>query len=102
LLVTAGGKWPVMNTAFLTRPVATKADLQDRILLAKRYYAPKKALWLFILFNEWLDYSTEAEQIFSMNGLCHVQDCIGMQAKGLLEPRNSAPELTFRLVKRRR
>src|SRR4051794_34342152 len=46
LITHGGGKWPVMNTAFLTSPVKSEADLQDRILIAKRYYEAKKALWL--------------------------------------------------------
>jgi ribosomal protein S18 acetylase RimI-like enzyme len=87
-----------MNTAFLTSPVTTKADLQSRILLAKRYYGPKKTPWLFISFNEWLDPSLHAEQLFWNNGICHLQDCVGMQTNRLKEPTNSAPELAFRLV----
>ncbi|MGI8959006.1 MAG: GNAT family N-acetyltransferase [Bryobacteraceae bacterium] len=98
LMISAGGKWPVMNTAFMTSPVTTEADLQDRILTAKRYYGPKKTLWLFISFNEWLDSSIAIEEVSWNHGLYHMQNCIGMQTWRLPEPRSSAPELVFRLV----
>jgi GNAT superfamily N-acetyltransferase len=98
LVASGGGKWPVMNTAFLTSPVKTETDLQDRILLAAKYYGAKKALWLFISFDEWLDPSIHAEEVFWKNGICHMQNCVGMQTRRLLEPTISAPELDFRLV----
>lgn len=98
LMISAGGKWPVMNTAFLTSPVTTQADLRERILLAKRYYESKKIQWLFITFDEWLDPSIQAEQLFWDHGIYHMQDCIGMQKTGLLEPIPSHPELDCRLV----
>jgi len=98
LITSAGGKWPVMNTAFLSTPVATEADLQDRILVAKRYFGHKKTLWLFISFNQWLDSSVHPEQLFWSNGLSHMQTCVGMQTKHLIEPTTPAPELVFRLV----
>jgi ribosomal protein S18 acetylase RimI-like enzyme len=98
-MISAGGKWPVMNTAFLTRPVTSEADLQNRILLAKRYYGPKKTLWLFILFNDWLDPSIHVGQLFWNHGICQMQDCIGMQAKQLNASTISAKHLEFRLVK---
>ena len=96
--MSTGGKWPVMNTAFLTSPVLTEADLRDRILLAKEYYEPKRALWLFIAFNEWLDPSIHAEQLLWDYGVCHMQHCVGMQTERLPKPRISVPELDFRLV----
>jgi ribosomal protein S18 acetylase RimI-like enzyme len=98
LIVSAGGKWPVKNTAFLTRPVITEADLQDRILLAREYYGPNKTLWLFIAFSDWLDPSIRAEQLFWEHGICHMQNCVGMQTTRLLEPTTLVPELDFRLV----
>jgi ribosomal protein S18 acetylase RimI-like enzyme len=97
-MTSAGGKWPVMNTAFLTSPVRTEADLQDRILLARQYYEPKKALWLFISFDEWLDSSICAEQLFWNHGIYHMQACVGMQTKQVSESTISPPELDFRLV----
>lgn len=98
LITSGGGKWPVMNTAFLSTPVATEADLQDRILVAKRYFEQKRKLWVFIVFNEWLESSIHAIPLFSNYGLCHIQSCMGMQANRLIEPTASAPELAFRLV----
>jgi hypothetical protein len=98
LITSAGGKWPVMNVAFLSTPVATEADLQDRISAAKTYFGQKKTLWLFIAFNEWINSSIQADQLFSSAGLCHMQSCVGMQTKTLIEPAASGPELVFRLV----
>jgi ribosomal protein S18 acetylase RimI-like enzyme len=98
LITSAGGKWPVMNTAFLSTPVATEADLQNRISVAKQYFAEKRSLWIFILFNDWLDYSIQSEQVFSSGGLLHMQDCIGMQTTNLIKPTTPPPELSFRLV----
>jgi ribosomal protein S18 acetylase RimI-like enzyme len=98
LITSAGGKWPVMNTAFLSTPVATQADLQDRILVAKQYFGNKRSPWIFILFNEWLDCSIEVEQVFCTFGLFHMQNCIGMQTNDLSEPSKSAPRLAFRVV----
>lgn len=98
LITSAGGKWPVMNTAFLSTPVETEADLQDRISAAKQYFGQKKSAWVFILFDEWLDCSIHPEQVFCKFGLSHMQNCVGMQTNKLLKPTTSAPELTFRVV----
>jgi ribosomal protein S18 acetylase RimI-like enzyme len=98
LIASAGGKWPVMNTAFLSTPVATEADLQNRISVAKQYFGQKRSFWLFILFNEWLDYSIQSEHVFSAGGLLHMESSIGMQTNNLIKPKASPPELGFRLV----
>jgi ribosomal protein S18 acetylase RimI-like enzyme len=98
LTTSAAGKWPVMNTAFLSAPVTTAADLQNRISVAKQYFGQKRSIWLFILFNEWLDCSIQPEQVFSSAGVLHMQSCIGMQTNDLMKPTTSPPELKFRLV----
>ncbi len=98
LIATAGGKWSVMNTVFLSRPVATEADLRDRISFAKDYFEAKKRLWLFILFNDWLDPSIRPEQLLWEHRVAYVQGCFGMQATRILEPARPAPELVYRLV----
>jgi ribosomal protein S18 acetylase RimI-like enzyme len=98
LIISAGGKWPVMNTAFLSTPVATEADLQNRISVAKQYFAQKRSFWLFILFNEWLDSSIQPEQLFWSGGLLHMESCIGMQTNNSIRPTTPCPELSFRLV----
>src|SRR5437764_632457 len=98
LITSAGGKWPVMNTAFLSTPVATEADLQNRISIARKYFAQKRSFWLFILFNNWLDYSIQSEHVFSTGGLLHMESCIGMQTNNSIKPKASPSELRFRLV----
>ena len=87
-----------MNTAFLSTPVATEADLQDRISVAKEYFGQKKTLWLFVAFDEWLDSLIQPERLFRQNGLCHMQSCVGMQTKNLVVRTSPVPELLFRPV----
>jgi ribosomal protein S18 acetylase RimI-like enzyme len=98
LITSAGGKWPVMNTAFLSTPVGTEAELQNRISVAKQYFGQKRSFWLFILFNEWLDCSIQPEQLFWSGGILHVESCIGMQTSNSIKPGTPPPELSFRLV----
>jgi GNAT superfamily N-acetyltransferase len=108
LVTAAGGKWPVMNTAFLSSPVPTEADLRERILVAKRYFEPKRRLWrsseqkkrswLFIVFNHWLNPPIQPEQVFRDSGLCYAQNSVGMQTTRLRAPTRSVPELQYRLV----
>ena len=98
VIASAGGKWSVMNIVFLSRPVANEADLFDRISFAKEYFAAKKRLWLFILFNDWLDPSIRPEQVLWDHRVAYVQGCFGMQATRILEPARPAPELVYRLV----
>jgi ribosomal protein S18 acetylase RimI-like enzyme len=98
LITSAAGKWPVMNTAFLSTPVATEADLQNRISVAKRYFGQKRRFWLFILFNDWLDSSIHPEQVFGTSGLSHMQNCVGMQTNSVIESATLAPELACRLI----
>jgi GNAT superfamily N-acetyltransferase len=88
-----------MNTVFLSRPVATEADLRNRISFAKDYFEAEKRLWLFILFNEWLHPSIRPEHLFWDHRVAYVQGCFGMQATRLLEPARPAPELAYRLVR---
>lgn len=73
LISSAGGKWPVMNTAFLSTSVATEAELQHRISIARRYFGEKKRSWLFIVCNEWLDSCIHPQQVFWSSGLSHMQ-----------------------------
>lgn len=98
LITRAGEKWPVMNTAFLSTPVTTEADLSDRILVAKRYFEKTRSPWLFITFSDWLDCSIHGSQVFWNEGLCHMQTCVGMQATTLIEATTSAPGLVFQPV----
>ena len=97
-IATAGGKWAVMNTVFLSRAVESEADLRDRISFAKSYFDANKRLWLFVSFNSWLCPSIEPEQLFWEHRVAHMHGCFGMQATRLLEPRRLPPELAYRLV----
>jgi len=98
MIATANGKWPIMNTAFLSSPVATKADLQRRISFANDYFGAKRQMWLLILFDKWLDGSIQPEKLLWGHRIAYLQCCVGMQAEKLHEPTGPAPELVFREV----
>jgi hypothetical protein len=98
LIISAGGKWPIMNTAFLSSPVESNADLQNRISIAKEYFGQKERLWLFISFNAWINDNIDAEQLFSDNRVAYLERCVGMQAERLLPARKGISELLYRRV----
>ncbi len=83
----------MFNSAALTAPVESEAELDVRIKIAAAYYALKQLPWSFWVGKGWLGKQPRRrlEDIFLRNGLHLVVQLPGMAAERLLPPVRPLP-----------
>ena len=88
--------WFLMNSASLSRPVSSQAELAARANEAMTYFANERHPWFFIGSEEWLgDGSSET---LSRLGLTKAFSVTGMVAEQLAPLSRPLPEVETRLI----
>jgi ribosomal protein S18 acetylase RimI-like enzyme len=90
----------MFNAAFLSGPVATEPELQQRILLAMSHFNVRGLEWAYWVCEDWLDGRARrrSRQILERMGLRHSVDLPGMVAEHIAPPVKPLPALTVRRV----
>ncbi len=99
-IASAGVTFQMFNAAFLSGPVASEAELEQRILLAALHFQSRGMQWAYWVCDDWLEpgLRSRSRKIFAKHGLHHSVDLPGMVADRLLAPRRPLPALEVRRV----
>jgi ribosomal protein S18 acetylase RimI-like enzyme len=99
-IAAAGVTFQMFNAAFLSSPVPTEAELEQRILLASTHFDMRGLEWAYWVCEEWLEGRTrrKSRQMFERRGLRHAVDLPGMVAERIAPPVKPLPALTVRRV----
>ena len=99
-IASAGATFQMFNAAFLSEPVATDADLAQRILLPSLHFNARGLEWAFWVCADFLQPRTQrrSRQIFERHGLRHSVDLPGMVAESIRPPLHRLPALEVRRV----
>jgi ribosomal protein S18 acetylase RimI-like enzyme len=81
-IAAAGVAFQMFNTAFLSTPVATEADLAQRIFLPSLHFDARGLEWSYWVCEDWLAprLRKRSREIFENHGLRHSVDLPGMVA----------------------
>jgi ribosomal protein S18 acetylase RimI-like enzyme len=99
-IAAAGVTFQMFNAAFLSDPVLTESELQQRILLSMSHFNVRGLEWAFWACEDWMDTRTrrKSRQIFERQGLRHSVDLPGMVAERIAPPVKPLPTLKVRRV----
>lgn len=99
-IASAGVTFQMFNAAFLSSPVLTEAELEQRIILAATHFDMRGLQWAYWVCEEWLEgrMRRKSRQIFHRRGLRHAVDLPGMVADRLAPPIKPLPTVTIRRV----
>ncbi len=99
-IASAGVTFQMFNAAFLSAPVPSDAELEQRILLASLYFQKRGLEWAYWICEDWFDARVRARsrRIFGKHGLRHSVDLPGMVAERVLPPQRPLPRLDVRRV----
>jgi ribosomal protein S18 acetylase RimI-like enzyme len=99
-IASAGVTFQMFNAAFLSTPVPSDAELDQRILLASLHFQARNLEWAFWICEDWMQTRTRSRsrRILAKHGLRHSVDLPGMVAERLLPPRRALPSLDVRRV----
>ena len=90
----------MFNAAFLSAPVETAADLERCLVSAQVHFSARGVEWSFWLGDGWLPEPviSQAQRIFTRNGLTLATQMPGMIANTLAAPHRQLPECLVREV----
>ncbi len=99
-IASAGVTFQMFNAAFLSAPVASDAELAQRILLANTHFGARGLEWAYWVCEDWLPGRTRkrSRRAFESLGLRHSVDLPGMVAERLAPPVRPLPRLDVRRV----
>lgn len=99
-IASAGVTFQMFNAAFLSGPVASEAELAQRILLANTHFGARGLEWAYWVCEDWLPGRTRkrSRRAFESLGLRHSVDLPGMVAERLSPPARPLPWLDVRRV----
>jgi ribosomal protein S18 acetylase RimI-like enzyme len=99
-IASAGVTFQMFNAAFLSTPVLTEMELEQRILTAAVYFQSRGLEWSYWVCNDWLEARPRrrAPKIFERMELRHAVDLPGMVAERLAPPSRPLPHLDVRRV----
>jgi ribosomal protein S18 acetylase RimI-like enzyme len=99
-IAAAGVTFQMFNSAFLSAPVLSEAELERRILLATSHFNVRGLEWAYWVCEDWMEGRTRrrSRQIFERQGLRHSVDLPGMVAEHIAPPVKPLPALTVRRV----
>jgi ribosomal protein S18 acetylase RimI-like enzyme len=94
-VASAGVTFQMFNAAFLSSPVATEAELEQRIELAAVHFQTRGIPWAYWICDGWLAERPRrrARQIFQKRQLHLAVDLPGMVAEDFTPPEDDAPSL---------
>jgi GNAT superfamily N-acetyltransferase len=90
----------MFNAAFLSERVETQAQLEGRLLTARRHFESRKLPWALWVCDDWLTPAIQRKlsRICEGSGLRLSAEMPGMAAEGIQAPVRKLPELEMRLV----
>jgi len=99
-IAAAGVTFQMFNSAFLSAPVLSDAELQQRILLSASHFNVRGLEWAFWVCEDWMEGRTrrKSRQLFERHGLRHAVDLPGMVADRIAPPAKPLPSLVVRRV----
>jgi GNAT superfamily N-acetyltransferase len=99
-VAAAGVTFQMFNAAFLSAPVRSDSELQQRILLSTSHFNVRGLEWAYWVCEDWMDPRTrkKSRQIFERYGLRHSVDLPGMVAEHIAPPVKPLPVLQVRRV----
>ena len=99
-IASAGATFQMFNTAFLSGPVETEAELANRVTLAAVHYQVRGFEWAYWLSEDWVSPRARKRvgRIFDRYRLRHSVGLPGMAAEDVLPPVRPLPDLEVRRV----
>ena len=99
-IASASVTFQMFNAAFLSAPVATEAELAQRILLPSLYFNARGLEWAYWVCEDFLGSKAHrrSRQIFERHGLRHSVDLPGMLAECILPPIKRLPRMEVKRV----
>jgi ribosomal protein S18 acetylase RimI-like enzyme len=99
-IASAGVTFQMFNSAFLSAPVESEAELARRIMLPSVHFNARGLEWAYWVCEDWLEAKARrrSRQIFERHGLRHSVDLPGMVAERILPPVKPLAKLEIRRV----
>jgi ribosomal protein S18 acetylase RimI-like enzyme len=99
-IAAAGVTFQMFNAAFLSAPVLTDAELEQRIHLCASHFNVRGLEWAYWVCEDWMDGRTrrKSRQMFERHGLRHAVELPGMAAERIAPPVKPLPAVTVRRV----
>jgi len=100
-IASLGVKFQMFNAAFLSSPVETDIELEERLHMARVYFASHEQRWAFWICEDWLQTGSVRRKLsrYCENvGLRLTSELPGMAAEGLRKPSRELPALEIRRV----
>jgi ribosomal protein S18 acetylase RimI-like enzyme len=99
-IASAGVTFQMFNAAFLSSPVITEMELEQRILTPAVHFQARDQEWSYWVCDDWLTSRPRrrALKIFQQMGLRHAVDLPGMVAERLVPSSKSLPYVEVRRV----
>ena len=99
-IASAGVTFQMFNAAFLSKPVASDAELEQRILMASLHFQARDLEWAYWICDDWIEARTRSRsrRILAKHGLRHSVDLPGMVAEQLQPPVRPLPRIEVRRV----
>jgi ribosomal protein S18 acetylase RimI-like enzyme len=99
-IAAAGVTFQMFNAAFLSAPVLSEPELEQRIHLSASHFNVRGLEWAFWVCEDWMDARTrrKSRYLFERHGLRHAVELPGMVAERIAPPVKPLPALTVRRV----
>jgi ribosomal protein S18 acetylase RimI-like enzyme len=99
-IAAAGVTFQMFNAAFLSAPVATEAELAQRIVLPAVHFNARGLEWAYWVCEDWMQGRARrrSRQVFERAGMRHSVDLPGMMAERIAPPVHALPQLEIRRV----
>ncbi len=99
-IASAGATFQMFNSAFLSEPVLTDAELTQRILLANAHFNTRGQEWAYWVVEDWLSGHTRkrCRQLLENLGMRHSVNLPGMVAERVAPPVYPLPAMEIRRV----
>lgn len=98
-IASLGVSFQMFNAAFLSEPVESESELQQRLCLARDFFAARGRRWSFWICEDWLltgAVRRKLSRACETVSLRLTSELPGMAAERLLKPSRELPALAFR------
>jgi GNAT superfamily N-acetyltransferase len=99
-IASLGAAFQMFNAAFLSAPVATPEEMEERLALAHQHFHERSLPWAFWICEDWLDRGVRRKlsRLCEWSGLRLTAEMPGMVAQTLKRSSRLLPALEFRRV----
>jgi len=100
-IASAGVTFQMFNSAFLSEPVTTEAEMGRRLMLASVHFNARGLEWAYWVCEDWISQHARkrARHLFEKHGLRHSVDLPGLVADRLTPPVRKLPYIDVRRVR---